>query len=70
MTPNLTPELYRQRQRMGLASPSGSPNSVYEATGAYDAADDAVAWLTQRGFTHCLKLLHHEDLTRFSTLKK
>ncbi|KAJ1961259.1 hypothetical protein IWQ62_003933 [Dispira parvispora] len=68
-SPKFTPELYRQRRRMGLASPSGNPSSVFQATGAYEAADDAVAWLVQCGFTHCLKVLHHEDLTRFSTLK-
>ncbi|KAJ1988236.1 hypothetical protein H4R33_002510 [Dimargaris cristalligena] len=45
------------------------PEDVYEGTGDYDPADDAIPWLIQNGFLHCVRVLRHENLYSFTGLK-
>ncbi|KAJ1977344.1 hypothetical protein H4R35_002340 [Dimargaris xerosporica] len=56
-------------QRQAKARTHADAHQVLQSTGTYDPVDDAVPWLTEHGFSHCLKLLRHEDLVQFSVLK-
>ncbi|KAJ1970401.1 hypothetical protein H4R35_005886 [Dimargaris xerosporica] len=56
-------------QRQAKARTHADAHQVLQSKGTYDPVDDAVPWLTEHGFSHCLKLLRHEDLVQFSVLK-
>ncbi|KAJ1977950.1 hypothetical protein H4R34_003383 [Dimargaris verticillata] len=57
-------------QRQATARSHANAHLVLQSEGTYDPTDDAIPWLTEHGFSHCLKLLRHEDLVQFSVLKE